>query len=74
MKGQGKFPIHHVVWSDGAASQFKSARTWYFVARYPSLTCFAGLLQGYNMTWNFFAFGHGKGEVDGVGVLYKREN
>jgi hypothetical protein len=26
MKGQGQFPIHHVVWSDGVASQFKSAR------------------------------------------------
>jgi hypothetical protein len=73
MKGQGRFPTHHVVWSDGAASQFKSARAWYFVARYPSLTCFAGLPQGCNLTWNFFASGHGKGEVDGVSALCKRE-
>jgi hypothetical protein len=25
------------------------------------------------MTWNYFASNHGKGEVDGVGALYKRE-
>jgi hypothetical protein len=25
------------------------------------------------MTWNFFATGHGKGEVDGAGALLKRE-
>jgi hypothetical protein len=25
------------------------------------------------MTWNFFATGHGKGEVDGAGALFKRE-
>jgi hypothetical protein len=25
------------------------------------------------MTWNYFAPGHGKEEVDGVGVLLKRE-
>jgi hypothetical protein len=25
------------------------------------------------MIWNFFAIGHGKKEVDGVGVLFKRE-
>jgi hypothetical protein len=73
MKGQGRFPTHHVVWSDGVASQFKSARAWYFVARYPSLTSFARLPHGCNLIWNFFASGHGKGEVDGAGVLCKRE-
>jgi hypothetical protein len=25
------------------------------------------------MTWNYFATGHGKGEVDGVGVLLKQK-
>ncbi len=25
------------------------------------------------MIWNFFATGHGKGEVDGYGALLKRE-
>jgi hypothetical protein len=43
------------------------------VVRYPSLTCFAGLPHGCDIIWNFFAFGHGKGEVDGVGTLCKLE-
>jgi hypothetical protein len=43
------------------------------MARYPSLTCFAGLPHGCDLTWNFFASGHAKGEVDGAGVLCKRE-
>jgi len=25
------------------------------------------------MSWNYFAFGHGEGEVDGVGALLKCE-
>jgi hypothetical protein len=25
------------------------------------------------MLWNYFAIGHGKGEVDGVSALLKRE-
>jgi len=25
------------------------------------------------MQWNYFAIGHGKGEVDGVGALLKRK-
>jgi hypothetical protein len=25
------------------------------------------------MLWNYFVIGHGKGEVDGVGALLKRE-
>jgi hypothetical protein len=73
MKGQGRFPTHHVVWSNGVASQFKSARAWYFVARYSSLTCFAGLSHDCDLIWNFFASGHEKGEVDGAGALCKRE-
>ena len=55
----------HWVWSDGAASQFKAKRPFYFVARYWQLT-------GMEMTWNFFCSGHGKGEHDGQGVVVKR--
>ena len=73
MKDQGRFHVHHMVWSDGAASQFKSTRAWYFVARYLSLTCFVGLPYGCDLYWNFFASRHEKGEVDGVGTLCKRE-
>jgi hypothetical protein len=28
---------------------------------------------GCQIVWNYFAMGHGKGEVDGAGVLLKRE-
>ena len=31
-------PTNHVVWSDGCSGQFKSARAWYFISRFPSLT------------------------------------
>lgn len=55
----------HWVWSDGAASQFKARRPFYFVARYGSLT-------GAHMTWNFSGSGHGKGEHDGAGAVIKR--
>ena len=55
----------HWVWSDGAASQFKAKRPFYFVGRYPGLT-------GMNMIWNFFESGHGKGEHDGAGAVVKR--
>jgi hypothetical protein len=33
----------------------------------------ASLCNGCQMTWNFFATGHGKGKVDGAGALFKRE-
>jgi hypothetical protein len=58
-------------WSNGCAAQFKSSKAWYFVARYPSFTTFAGMPSRCNMTWNYFASGHGKGEVDGAGALCK---
>jgi hypothetical protein len=73
LKGQGCFPSHHIVWSDGCSSQFKSSRAWYFVARYPSQTRSPVLPHGCQMTWNYYATGHGKGEVDGAGALFKRE-
>ena len=65
LKDQGLNFKKHWVWSDGAASQFKAARPFYFVARYYQLT-------GTEMTWNFFGSGHGKGEHDGAGAVIKR--
>jgi hypothetical protein len=73
LKDQGYSPKFHLVWSDGCSKQFKFARAWYFVSQYPSLTISNNLSFGCEMIWNFFATGHGKGEVDGVGALLKRE-
>lgn len=70
---QGFVPRQHIVWSDGCSGQFKSARAWNFVTKYPSLTKASNLPLGCEMVWNFFATGHGKGEVDGAGALLKRE-
>ena len=53
------------MWSDGAASQLKGRRPFYFVGRYPPET-------DLEMRWNFFGFGHGKGEHDGAGAVIKR--
>jgi hypothetical protein len=61
----------HIVWSDGCSSQFKLARVWYFISRYPNLTSSATFTNGCQMSWNYFGSGHGKGEVDGVGALLK---
>lgn len=36
------------------------------------LTTRLDLIIGSQMVWNYFAIGHGKGKVDGVGVLLKR--
>ena len=55
----------HWVCSDGAASQFKARRPFYFVARY-------GTLTGARMTWNFSGSGHEKGEHDGAGAVVKQ--
>lgn len=57
---------YHYVWSDGCASQFKSSKPWYFVSKYPNLTC------GCKMMRSFFESEHGKGPHDGVGVVIKR--
>jgi hypothetical protein len=70
---QGCFINFHFVWSDGYSGQFKSARAWYFMARYPSLIVSNNLPNGCEMVWNFFATCHGKGGVDGARVLLKRE-
>ena len=55
----------HWVWSDGAGSRFKAKQPFYFVGRYASEI-------GLEMTWNFFRFGHGKGECDGASAIIKR--
>jgi hypothetical protein len=46
LKGKECFPKHHVVWSNGCSTQFKSARTWYFIAWYPQLTICEERLEG----------------------------
>jgi hypothetical protein len=61
------------VWSNGCSGQFKSSRAWYFISRYPQITMYQELEGGMSMTWNYFASGHGKGEVDGCGALLKRK-
>ena len=53
------------MWLDGAASQFKAKRPFYFVARY-------GTLIGLKMTHHFSGSGHGKGEHDCAGAVIKR--
>ncbi len=58
-------PQWHWVWSDGCASQFKSNKPWFSVSRYPSMT------RGYQILWNFFGSGHGKGPHDGARVVVK---
>jgi hypothetical protein len=68
-----KCPSNHIIWSDNCNGQFKSVRCWYFVSRYPKLTVSDGLEEGCQLCRNFFATGHGKGEVDGAGTLLKRE-
>ena len=59
------FLKRHWVWSHEYAAQFKSKRPFFFVSRYYQLT-------GIEMTWNYFAAGHGKSEHDGAGAVIKR--
>lgn len=53
------------MFSDGCAGQFKNRWTL-------SLVLTASFLFGFDLEWNFFASGHGKGAVDGVGGTVKR--
>ncbi len=62
-----------MVWSNGCASQFKSARSWFFISRYHNETICSELTSGCEMTWNYFATGHNKGEVDGIRALLKQD-
>ena len=71
---RGCFPHRHVVWSDGCSAQFKSATCWYHLGRYHNYTASPKLPGGCQLAWNYFATGHGKGEVDGAGALLKRES
>ncbi len=61
------------MWKDGCLGQFKSMRTWYFVSRYPYPTTSTSDISGCSLIYNFFTIGHGKGEVDGIRVLLKKE-
>ena len=54
--------LRTVFFSDGAASQFKQR-----------LTLCEITLLGKSLNWNFFATGHGKGAVDGIGGTLKRD-
>jgi hypothetical protein len=67
------YPKRHVVWSDSCSAQFKAAKCWYHIACYYNYTVCEELPTGCQMTWNYFAPGHGKGEVDGARALLKRE-
>jgi hypothetical protein len=62
-----------VVWNDGCIAQFKSGRAWYFVMQFPQLIVCQERPEGIDMCWNYFASGHGKGEVDGASALLKHE-
>ncbi|KAG0631145.1 hypothetical protein M758_1G230800 [Ceratodon purpureus] len=68
----GKIPSRHIVWSDGCASQFKGAKAFFFVAKYPSLTVSDNLPTGCKLDWNYWGTGHGKGPHDGAGACVKR--
>lgn len=53
------------IFSDGCAAQFKNR--WIL-----SLMSTGQYLFDVNLSWNFFASGHGKGAVDGIGGTVKR--
>ena len=46
LKDQGSNFEHHWVWFDGAASQFKASRPFYFVGKFYNLI-------GTEMTWSY---------------------
>ena len=73
MKDRGFVPRNHIVWSDGCSGQFKPTHAWYFISQYLNLTSFDMMRDGCHMSWNYFASGQGKGEVDGAGALLKQE-
>lgn len=53
------------VFSDGCAAQFKNRFNIFNL-------CFAKQDFDVDLTWSFFASGHGKGAVDGIGATVKR--
>jgi hypothetical protein len=62
-----------VVQSVGCATQFKIARAWHFIVQYPQVIICEKRPKDVEMIWNYFANGHGKGEIDGASVLLKHE-
>jgi len=62
----------HYVWNDGCVSQFKGARNWFHVARYPGLTIYLELPFGCMMQWNYWGTCHGKGPHDGARACLKQ--
>ncbi len=56
LKSKGCWLRHYIVWSDGCLTQFKCARTWYFVVHYPQLIVCEQMLEGVNMCWNYFHY------------------
>ncbi len=57
---------------NGCPSQFKCAKTLFFVLHYPSLTKRDDFPLGCAMQWNHFGSGQGKGRWDGVGATVKQ--
>ncbi|XP_060754349.1 uncharacterized protein LOC132865864 isoform X2 [Neoarius graeffei] len=55
------------IFSDGSASQFKNRFVWFFLA-----STFMEIFPAITAEWHYFATGHGKGAVDGVGGTVKR--
>ena len=72
LKAKGQFIKRHIVWSDGCASQFKGARSWFHIARNPSLTKCNEVPGGVQMVWHYWGTGHGKGPHDGAGACVKQ--
>jgi hypothetical protein len=64
--------VEHIIFSNNCASQFKSARSFFFVAHYPSLTKSEELPLGCAMQWNHFGLGHGKGHWNGAKTHVKQ--
>jgi hypothetical protein len=73
LKSKGCHPKQHIVCNDGCYGQFKSAKAWYFLGRYHNFTISLQLPIGCQVLWNYFASGHGKWKVDGVGALLNWE-
>jgi hypothetical protein len=49
LKGKGCYLKEHIVWNNGCSTQFKSAWTWYYVARYPRLMVCEQRFKGLEM-------------------------
>ena len=54
-----------IIFTDGAASQFKNKYIMEYAAK-------MALKKNINLEWNFFANSHGKGVVDGIGGTLKK--